>query len=135
LPGKPQSFRVRGQGTVGSVNADYDRRRGSARQRGYDARWDRLAAIEKRCHPLCVGCLAIGRTAATEVIDHIMPHKGDRVLFWAPDNRQAACTWHHSVVKQVLEARFAKGEIGSAALRLDSDAAIALSLDLLDLAG
>ncbi len=60
-------------------------------------------------------------------MDHVVPHKGDQALFWDANNRQPACDWHHSVVKQQLEARFAKGELGPGDLRLDSPVAVALT--------
>jgi 5-methylcytosine-specific restriction enzyme A len=35
-----------------------------------------------------------------EVVDHIIPHKGDINLFWDTKNWQALCKWHHDSVKQ-----------------------------------
>lgn len=69
----------------------------------------------------------MGAITATEVTDHIIPHRGDRRLFWDPDNRQPACRWHHDVVKQLLEAMFEAGQVGGEDLRLDSETAVALS--------
>lgn len=131
MPSAPPSFRSTVPRTRAEVNRDYDRRRGGARDRGYDARWDREAKSFKRAHPLCIGCLAVGRTAATEIVDHVVPHRGDNVLMWAPDNRQPACAAHHNIVKQRLEALYAAGEIGVAELRLDSERAKRLTLELL----
>jgi hypothetical protein len=53
------------------------------------------------------------------------------VLFWDPENRQPACSWHHSVVKQMLEQQFDDGEIAADQLRLDSAAAVELTLELM----
>ncbi|HEX9768488.1 MAG TPA: HNH endonuclease signature motif containing protein [Kiloniellales bacterium] len=96
----------------------------------YGWRWDLAAKAYRRANPLCLGCAAVGDTRATQVADHIVPFKGDERLKWDPANRQPACDWHHSVVKQRLEARFERGEIGAEDLRLDSAAAVALTLEL-----
>ncbi len=123
----PPTFRAPGQRSRAERRQDDDRRRGSARSRGYDARWDRAAADFRRDHPLCLGCEAVGRIEATTVTDHVVPHKGDMVLFWDRTRWQPACGWHHDVVKQRLEAMYAAGEIGEEALRLDSPEAVRLT--------
>jgi 5-methylcytosine-specific restriction protein A len=48
----------------------YDRRRGTAAQRGYGARWQKRRGIFLRQHPLCAQCSA----PATDV-DHITPKR------------------------------------------------------------
>lgn len=70
-----------------------DRARGTARERGYDARWDRAARawLRKPENAFCVYCEAEGRTAASECVDHFVPHKGDRALFWDRSNWRASC--------------------------------------------
>lgn len=68
-----------------------DRERGTAAKRGYDTRW-RLARIRfLRAHPLCVECERHGRLTSATVVDHIRPHKGDKLLFWDESNWQALC--------------------------------------------
>jgi 5-methylcytosine-specific restriction protein A len=42
-------------------------------------------------HPVCLGCEAIGQVRATEVTDHVEPHKGDMVKFWNSEQWQPAC--------------------------------------------
>ncbi len=66
--------------------ARHDATRPSARQRGYDADWERVRAdfLARPENRYCVcGC---GRRA--DVVDHIKPHKGDRTLFWDRANWQ-----------------------------------------------
>lgn len=76
--------------------------RASAYERGYDARWRayRLAFLAK--HPFCAmggdGC-----TLVSTVVDHIIPHRGDRGLFWDTENHQALCEHCHNVHKQRQE--------------------------------
>lgn len=101
-----------------------DARRGSARDRGYSAQWDRASLAFKAEHPLCLGCEARGRTVPTEVVDHVIPHGGDRDLFWDPDNWQPGCRICHDRVKARLEVMWKRGEIGTSDLRLDSRKAI-----------
>jgi 5-methylcytosine-specific restriction protein A len=101
--------------------------RTSAFDRGYDRQWQKASSLFKRQYPLCLGCEAIGRVAPTEVVDHVVPHKGDRELFWDQSRWQPACKWHHDVVKQQLEFRYLKGSLTEADLWLNSSAAIALS--------
>lgn len=101
--------------------------RAGARERGYGRQWDRASALFRSEHPLCLGCQAVGRATPTEVVDHVLPHKGDMVLFWDRSKWQPACKWHHDVVKQQLEHRFARGACAEADLWLNSPAAVALT--------
>ena len=110
-----------------AADADYDARRGSARARGYTARWDRVSRVFRGAHPLCLGCEAMGRVSVTEVVDHVVPHKGSAELFWDQSRWQPACRFHHDVVKQILEAMFARGAVGEADLWLNSSKAIAIA--------
>lgn len=106
--------------------------RPSARQRGYTHAWDISAKSYLADHPLCVGCQARGVTRAAELVDHVVPHKGNLVLFWDPGNWQASCRFDHDQVKQRLEAMFVAGELAEADLRLDSEAARAIAAQLGD---
>lgn len=72
-----------------------DLRRGSAVERGYDARWRKARTHFLTQNPLCVHCLKEGRVTAATVVDHIKPHKGNRILFWDRTNWQALCKKHH----------------------------------------
>jgi 5-methylcytosine-specific restriction endonuclease McrA len=130
MPARPRIFHAPGLPSRREANADRDARRGSARARGYDAEFDRASIAFKREHPLCLGCGAVGRISATEVTDHVVPHKGDMVIFWDRTKWQPACRWHHDIVKQLLERRFAKGELAAAELWLNSNAAIRLTREL-----
>jgi 5-methylcytosine-specific restriction protein A len=70
--------------------------RPSARQRGYDSRWQRYRLGFLARHPLCeLECQAQGLVTAATVVDHITPHRGDRRLFWDRNNHQAACKRCH----------------------------------------
>lgn len=80
--------------------ARHDQQRPSARQRGYDSKWEKEAKAYLAAHPLCVMCGAPSR-----VVDHKTPHRGDRRLFWSRSNWQPLCTPCHSSRKQREERR------------------------------
>jgi len=71
--------------------------RPSASSRGYGSAWRRARKEYLEAHPLCVECLKEGRYVKATDVDHIMPHRGDFVLFWDRDNWQALCHSHHSI--------------------------------------
>lgn len=89
----------------------------SARQRGYDSKWDVARRSFLAKHPLCVKCLADRRAEAATVVDHIVPHRLDEALksndpdriaeararFWDSSNWQSLCTTHHNSTKQAEE--------------------------------
>lgn len=45
---------------------------------------------------MCRACLAEGRLVAAECVDHIVPHKGNSLLFWDKRNWQPLCNACHS---------------------------------------
>ena len=104
----------------------YERDRGSAQQRGYGQRWAKAAATFKRRHPHCLGCQAAGKLVATDVVDHVEPHKGDQAKFWNTALWQPACRYCHDVVKPRLERLFETGELKVIDLWLNSAAAQAM---------
>lgn len=75
----------------------YDSQRGTAHQRGYTGRWQKARIAYLRRNPLCVVCGREGRVKEATDVDHIIPHKGDRELFWDESNWQSLCKHHHDV--------------------------------------
>lgn len=65
--------------------------RPSAMERGYGSRWQKYRLSFLKKHPLCAICAKQGIITIATCIDHIIPHKGDMVLFWKRDNHQPAC--------------------------------------------
>ncbi len=103
-------------------------RRNADVQRAYDYRreqslpwrkWYRTAAwqsIRKRrmaADPLCVRCLAHGKTVPTTTINHIKPHRGDRALFFCYGNTESVCADCHDRHIQREEVRGYSGEVGA----------------------
>jgi len=80
--------------------ARHDTERPTARERGYDSKWDKERAAYLKAHPRCVMCGASAR-----VLDHKTPHRGDKKLFWSRSNWQPLCTPCHSSRKQSMEKR------------------------------
>jgi len=70
--------------------------RKSAAKRGYDRHWRKTAKGWLNRHPLCAECERHGRTTAADVVDHIIPHRGDKVLFWDRENWQSLCNPCHN---------------------------------------
>lgn len=123
MPKMPPIARSPHAGAVPVVKVDAkaasDKWRGSASSRGYDSRWQMARRGFLRLHPLCVCCRANGVTQPAEVVDHVVPHRGDRMLFWDSTNWQALCSACHRVIKPALESRWEAGEVQVSALRLD----------------
>lgn len=63
-----------------------DKRRPNSNARGYDSRWQKARHEFLRLHPRCAQC-----PNPSTVVDHIIPHKGDKSLFWRRSNWQALC--------------------------------------------
>lgn len=71
-----------------------DRERGTARDRGYDAAWEKAskAFLAEPANAFCsCGC---GRRS--RVVDHREPHRGNMQLFWRRSNWQPMCSPCHS---------------------------------------
>lgn len=66
--------------------AEAEKARPSARERGYDSKWDRAskAFLARPENKLC----ACGCGAPADVVDHRVAHKGDKRLFWNQRNWQ-----------------------------------------------
>jgi 5-methylcytosine-specific restriction protein A len=72
-------------------------------ERGYSYKWQKARERHLAAHPLCVMCEAEGRVTAASVVDHRVPHRGDRALFWDESNWDSLCANHHSRDKQRQE--------------------------------
>lgn len=73
-----------------------DRGRPNANSRGYTWSWSKASKAFLAQHPLCADCLRVGLVTAAAAVDHIIPHRGDKKLFWRRDNWQALCAPCHS---------------------------------------
>ena len=96
----------------------------SSTQRGYGYKWQQARAAYLVKHPFCVYCLRAAGVIDTgtaeeigmacmakgiglpyaNVVDHIVPQRGDDARFWDSSNWQPLCATHHSRDKQREEA-------------------------------
>ena len=88
MPNRPQRYRP--------AAARPPENRPSASARGYDDRWRQASRRFLNGHPVCVRCEAAGRLTGATVVDHKVPHKGDRDLFWDEANWQPLCSRCHN---------------------------------------
>lgn len=93
--------------------------RGGSTERLYDSRWAAYSKSRLRREPLCIGLrlqrggpivinthpdLVVGAT----LTDHIEPHKGDRQLFWDPNNHQSGCKACHDLKTATEDGGFGR---------------------------
>lgn len=83
--------------------AEHRRKRqqyGDRSEHGYDRAWMKARAAYLRAHPLCEcpNCQAgAKRVTKADVVDHIIPHRGDKRLFWDESNWQAMSKQCHDL--------------------------------------
>lgn len=87
---------------------EFDRERPSPTERGYGTAWRKAREGFLRHHPLCAECDRQGRLSPATVVDHIVPHKGDRSLFWDHDNWQPLCKQCHDRKTATEDSRFVR---------------------------
>ena len=105
MPSKPPVHRPPGAKGAAVVKRALDRARPSASRRGYNARWRRARRRFLAEHPLCETCRMTGRLERSTVVDHVVPHRGDPVLFWDEGNWAPACKPCHDA-KTAREGRW-----------------------------
>lgn len=84
-----------------------ERQRGNSSQRGYGYKWQVARKRHLVEHPLCVECESNGIVKAADVVDHIIPHKGDQQLFWDESNWQSLCSTCHNRKTATQDSNFA----------------------------
>ena len=91
----PPTHQPTGHRSWAERRRESDGRRGSAASRGYGHKWRKARERFLNENPLCKRCLEADVIEAATVVDHIVPHRGDRELFWDETNWQALCKAHH----------------------------------------
>ena len=59
-------------------------------------RWQAMRDYQLAKEPLCRECLAVGKLTPATECDHIIPHKGNELLFFDRKNLQSLCKKCHS---------------------------------------
>lgn len=80
--------------------ARFDQQRPTARQRGYDTKWDAARKAFLAKHPTCPRC---GQPAT--IVHHSTPHRGDMRIFWDRSKWVPACQPCHDGPLQSQEKR------------------------------
>ena len=99
----PEYFKVHGAEGRGGTrhvqpkmqNGKVFLKRSSAKQ-GYGRSWQKLREWWLRRNPLCVECAKNTRVTPATDLEHIVPHKGDKALFYNTKNLQGLCKACHS---------------------------------------
>ncbi len=78
------------------VDQVHDEQRGTAAQRGYGGRWQRVRLNYLRMHPLCVCCHEAGRVEPATDVHHLIPKRSGGSD--EDSNLQALCHACHSKV-------------------------------------
>lgn len=58
--------------------------------------WRKGRLRHLREYPLCVQCRSIGKITIATVVDHKVPHRGDRDIFFNEAGWQSMCVQHHN---------------------------------------
>lgn len=86
-------------------------RRPSAAKRGYDAKWRSARLLYLEDHPLCAHCSDKDVIKAADVVDHIIPHRGDTELFWLQANWQSLCYSCHSIKTTTVDNKLSSYDV------------------------
>lgn len=109
MPTMPPLHRPKTQRTKVERQREHDLRRGSARDRGYDAAWDRASAAFRREFPFCqygeVGAFGEAHVAAADLVDHLYPQQQFPGVFWRRDLWVSCCAECHNGPKRALELK------------------------------
>lgn len=117
MPQRPALFRPPGSKPKAEVEREADARRGSARDRGYDTRWDKARRGYLLAHPVCEYCRLEGRISAATLVDHLYPHRRFEGVFWCAEWWVASCKPCHDGPKQSVE-RIGRPALDALARRL-----------------
>ena len=84
-------------------------KRENSSQRGYGHKWRKAREGFLRSYPLCVKHEARGQIVLATVVDHIVPHRGDKELFWDRSNWQPLCKQCHDIKTATEDGGFGRG--------------------------
>ena len=83
-------------------------------------RWRRIREIQITKHQFCVRCEKNGVLTPATAVDHVVPHRGDLMLFYEGE-LQSLCDRHHNSDKQSEEVRGFSTAVGADGFPVDDD--------------
>ena len=84
----------------------------SNRCRWYDtSRWQKRRRYQLAKEPLCRMCAVEGKVTVATIVDHVIPHRHNRELFYFGE-LQSLCLMHHNQTKKQLENKGYVNDIG-----------------------
>lgn len=108
MPTAPKNYRRERSGfSVHQAPTPKDTRP-SAAERGYDSEWAKAKREYLSTHEYCVSC-----GCKANMVDHIIPHKGNHQLFWLRSNWQPMCRSCHSRKTAMQDGGFGNAIWGS----------------------
>jgi 5-methylcytosine-specific restriction protein A len=99
MPSRPPTFRPPGSRSP----RQYERDRGSARERGYDGNWRKSSKSHLAEHPVCEYCALDGLVVAATLVDHLYPQRRFPDVFWRTEWWVSSCAPCHAGLKQRVE--------------------------------
>ena len=88
----------------------HEKQREQSHKRGYDYEWRKAKTAFLKDHPLCecdtCKSLPPPRRKRATAVDHITPHRGDKVLFWDRRNWKAMSHTCHSRKTAMMDGGF-----------------------------
>ena len=95
--------------TLPKTDSEFDRykikeepNRPSSTKRGYGRKWSAARLRWLAIYPFCAECekkgiLNNGLPGHPNVVDHIIPHRGNMKIFWDRSNWMTLCEHHHNL--------------------------------------
>ena len=93
----------------GEARRQADAARASSSERGYSAAWQKARRAFLSKHPLCAEHERRGELRPATVVDHVVPHRGDKTLFWTRTNWQPLCKPCHDRKTATEDGGFGRG--------------------------
>jgi 5-methylcytosine-specific restriction protein A len=85
----------------------------------YNAAWLKRRRLQLARQPLCELCLGEGLAVPARVVHHVVPHRGDALVF-RTSPLQSLCEWHHNAHAREDELRGYVGGYGEDGLPLST---------------
>ena len=99
---------------VSKAKRDYRSKAAREWRKLYKTReWQAVRLAQLSRQPLCESCQRQGRVTAATVVNHRIPHKGDRYLFFDQGNHESSCKPCHDGPTQAAEHRGYSAEKGA----------------------